>query len=216
MPDLPDTFDNESVAMARAYKPKTHLDKLIYSPTVNPLMEPQTLKTKRRLVRSGRSEDLVNPSTGEIHGVATIHQVEERDDAEFVKVFAAGVAAGYELTRTAQRVFQVVLDQYQRTPMSRGYADSVNLFWFGDGIEGRDVGMKEDTFKKGLRELLDKGFLYPKDSASFWTNPALFFKGDRVMFVKEYRRRKTTAADELEARGQLRLNVDPDTGEVLG
>jgi len=202
--------------MARAYKPKTHLDKLIYSPTVNPLMEPQTLKTKRRLVRSGRSEDLVNPSTGEIHGVATIHQVEERDDAEFVKVFAAGVAAGYELTRTAQRVFQVVLDQYQRTPMSRGYADSVNLFWFGDGIEGRDVGMKEDTFKKGLRELLDKGFLYPKDSASFWTNPALFFKGDRVMFVKEYRRRKTTAADELEARGQLRLNVDPDTGEVLG
>jgi len=192
------------------------LDKLIYSPTVNPLMEPQTLKTKRRLVRSGRSEDLVNPSTGEIHGVATIHQVEERDDAEFVKVFAAGVAAGYELTRTAQRVFQVVLDQYQRTPMSRGYADSVNLFWFGDGIEGRDVGMKEDTFKKGLRELLDKGFLYPKDSASFWTNPALFFKGDRVMFVKEYRRRKTTAADELEARGQLRLNVDPDTGEVLG
>jgi hypothetical protein len=152
----------------------------------------------------------VNPSTGEIHGVATIHQVEERDDAEFVKVFAAGVAAGYELTRTAQRVFQVVLDQYQRTPMSRGYADSVNLFWFGDGIEGRDVGMKEDTFKKGLRELLDKGFLYPKDSASFWTNPALFFKGDRVMFVKEYRRRKTTAADELEARGQQRLGIDND------
>lgn len=200
--------------MARSYKPKTHLDKLIYSPTVNPLMEPQTLKTKRRLVRSGRSEDLVNPSTGEIHGVATIHQVEERDDAEFVKVFAAGVAAGYELTRTAQRVFQVVLDQYQRTPMSRGYADSVNLFWFGDGIEGRDVGMKEDTFKKGLRELLDKGFLYPKDSASFWTNPALFFKGDRVLFVKEYRRRKTTAADELEARGQQRLGIDPETGEI--
>lgn len=201
--------------MARSYKPKTHLDKLIYSPTVNPLMEPQTLKTKRRLVRSGRGEDLVNPSTGEIHGVATIHQVEERDDAEFVKVFAAGVAAGYELTRTAQRVFQVVLDQYQRTPMSRGYADSVNLFWFGDGIEGRDVGMKEDTFKKGLRELLDKGFLYPKDSASFWTNPALFFKGDRVMFIKEYRRRKATVSDELEAHGQQRLEaIDHETGEI--
>jgi hypothetical protein len=197
--------------MARSYKPKTHLDKLIYSPMINPLMEPQTLKTKKRLVRSGRGEDLVNPSTGEIHGVATIHQVMERDDAEFVKVFAAGVAAGYELSRTAQRVFQVVLDQYQRTPMSRGYADSVNLFWFGDGIEGRDVGMKEDTFKKGLRELLDKGFLHPKDSASFWTNPALFFKGDRVMFINEYRRRKATSdqdgRDELEARGQGRLEV---------
>lgn len=197
--------------MARAYKPKTHLDKLQYSPTVNPLITPQQITTKRRLVKSGRSEDLVNPATGEITGVAAIHQIEERDDAEFVKVFAAGVTASYDLTKTAQRVFQVVLDQYQRTPMNRGYADAVNLFWFGNGIEGRDVGMSEDTFKKGLRELLDKGFLYPKDSASFWTNPALFFKGDRVMFIKEYRRRKVSADEqartELEALGQKRIEV---------
>lgn len=177
------------------------------SPLINPLVEPQQLKTKRRLVKSGRSEDLVNPATGEITGVAAIHQIEERDDAEFVKVFAAGVAASYDLTKTAQRVFQVVLDQYQRTPMSRGYADSIELFWFGDGIEGRDAGMSERTFRRGLIELLEKRFLYPKTSTSFWTNPALFFKGDRVLFIKEYRRRKPTDQDELEARGQQRLDV---------
>jgi hypothetical protein len=188
--------------MARTYKPITDLSKLQYSPTINPLMRPNEVRTKRRYVRSGRGEDLINPATGEIHGVATIHQVEERDDAEFVKVFAAGVAASYELTKTAQRVFQVVLDQYQRTPMSRGYADAVNLFWFGDGIEGRDIGMSEYTFKRGLRELVDKSFLHPKDSASFWTNPALFFKGDRVLFVKEYRRKTRSAQGELEANGQ--------------
>jgi len=147
-------------------------------------------------------------------GVATIHQVEERDDAEFVKIFAAGVAASYELTKTGQRVFSVVLDEYQRTPMSRGFVDYVNLFWFGDGIEGRDVGMSEKTFQRGLKELLAKRFLAPKDSASFWTNPALFFKGDRVMFIKEYRRRRSSADEmdraALEARGQQRLHVDPD------
>ena len=196
--------------MARTYKPKTDLSKLQYSPTINPLMKPQEVTTKRRYVRSGRSEDLINPATGEVHGVATIHQVEERDDAEFVKVFAAGVSASYDLTKTAQRVFQVVLDQYQRTPMSKGFADYVNLFWFDDGIDGRTVGMSEYTFKRGLRELVDKSFLAPKDSASFWTNPALFFKGDRVMFIKEYRRRVRVGEDqerreELEARGQKRL-----------
>lgn len=175
------------------------------SPIINPLVEPQQLKTKRRLVKSGRSEDLVNPATGEITGVAAIHQIEERDDAEFVKVFAAGVAATYELTKTAQRVFQVVLDQYQRTPMSRGYADSVELFWFGNGINGRDAGMSERTWMRGLKELLEKRFLYPKTTSSYWTNPALFFKGDRVLFIKEYRRRKPTEQDELEARGQQRL-----------
>lgn len=187
-----------------------NLRKLDYSPSFNPLVEPQTIKAKRRLVKSGRTEDLVNQATGEITGVAAIHQIEERDDAEFVKVFAAGVAASYELTKTAQRVFQVVLDQYQRTPMSKGYADYVNLFWFGDGIEGRDVGMSEKTFQRGLKELLAKRFIYPKDSASFWTNPALFFKGDRVLFIKEYRRRKPTEQEELERKGQQRLDVDQD------
>lgn len=176
---------------------------------INPLVEPQQVKTKRRYVKSGRSDELINTSTGEVVGVAAIHQIEEKDDAEFVKVFAAGVAASYDLTKTAQRVFQVVLDQYQRTPMSKGFADYVNLFWFGDGIEGRDVGMSEFTFKRGLRELLDKRFLYPKDSASFWTNPALFFKGDRVMFIKEYRRRVSgedqKRREALESRGQARL-----------
>lgn len=187
-----------------------NLRKLDYSPSVNPLVEPQVVTSKRRYVRSGRADELLDPRTGEIHGVATIHIVEERDDAEFVKVFAAGVAASYDLTKTAQRVFQVVLDQYQRTPMSRGFADHVNLFWFGDGIEGRDVNMSEKTFQRGLKELLEKRFLYPKDSASFWTNPALFFKGDRVAFVKEYRRKRASHDEanraELEARGQMRLD----------
>ena len=67
--------------------------------------------------------------------------------------------------------------------------------------------MSEYTFKRELRELIDKSFLYPKDSASFWTNPALFFKGDRVLFIKEYRRqrRDPTPQEELERRGQQRL-----------
>ena len=192
--------------MARTYKPITDLSKLQYSPTVSPLIRPQQITTKRRYIRSGRSEDLVNTSTGEIVGMAAIHQVEERDDMEFVKVFAAGVAATYELTKTAQRVFQVVLDQYQRTPMSKGFADYVNLFWFDNGIDGRKIEMSKYTFKRGLRELIDKSFLAPKDSASFWTNPALFFKGDRVMFIKEYRR-KSKNISELKAAGQQRLEI---------
>jgi hypothetical protein len=31
---------------------------------------------------------------------------------------------------------------------------------------------------------------------SFWTNPSLFFKGNRVMFIKEYRRRKNTEVSQ--------------------
>ena len=186
-----------------------NLRHLRLSPIINPLIEPQQITSKRRYVRSGKSDDLINSTTGEIVGVATIYQVEERDDAEFVKVFAAGVSASYDLTKTAQRVFQVVLDQYQRTPMSRGFADYVNLLWFDDGIEGRDVNMSEKTFQRGLKELLQKRFIAPKDGVSFWTNPALFFKGDRVLFVKEYRRRVNTVAIENIAEKPMLNTISP-------
>jgi hypothetical protein len=145
---------------------------------------------RKRYVSSGLSKDLVDPSTGEVSGAAVIRVVEEKDDAEFVKVFAAGVAAAFDLNRTAYRVFQAVLQEYERTPMNRGFADTVELFWFGEGLSGRSIDMSEKTFQRGLKDLLAKGFLAPKSSSVFWINPALFFKGDRVAFVKEYRRRK--------------------------
>lgn len=167
-----------------------NLKKLEYSPRVNPLVEPQSISMRKRYVSSGLSKDLVDPSTGEVSGAAVIRVVEEKDDAEFVKVFAAGVAAAFDLNRTAYRVFQAVLQEYERTPMNRGFADTVELFWFGEGLSGRNIDMSEKTFQRGLKDLLAKGFLAPKSSSVFWINPALFFKGDRVAFVKEYRRRK--------------------------
>lgn len=185
------------------------LRSMSYSPDVNPLMEPSQVQVKKRWVKSGKTEQLVNLTTGEISGVTAHHQVEERDDAEFVKVFAAGVKAIYDLTKTASRVFQVVLDQYQREPMRNGFADSLYLAWFDGGLDGQSVGMSESTFNRGLRELVDKGFVYPRSPSVFWVNPSMFFKGDRVLFIKEYRRRVTKAdqaqRDELEAKGQLRL-----------
>lgn len=184
------------------------LRQLAYSPEVNPLAEPQKITTKRRYVKSGRGADLVNPSTGEIHAVASIHQVEERDDAEFVKVFAAGIKAAYELRKTAGRVFQVVLEQYEREPMSKGFADSVYLAWFDGGLSGQSIGMSEATFNRGMRELVDKGFIYPRSPSLYWTNPNLFFKGDRVMFIKEYRRKsKAKAATTLQERIEARLEL---------
>ena len=62
-----------------------------------------------------------------------------------------------------------------------------------------------------LRELLEKRFLWAKDPVSFWVNPSLFFKGDRVLFIKEYRRRKPSDLEELEAAGQHRLELERTT-----
>jgi hypothetical protein len=159
-------------------------------------MEPQEVRTTRRYVRTKGGQEMLNPTTGELVGVTAIHVVEERDDAEFVKVFAEGIKAAYGLTRTGFRVFQAVLAIYQDTSMKGGYAESVDLFWFGAGINGQAIDMSEATFNRGLRELLANRFLYPRSPSAFWVNPALFFKGDRVAFVKEYRRKSQSSTTD--------------------
>jgi hypothetical protein len=164
-----------------------------YSPEVNPLMQSVTVPVKKSRVRSGLSErPLVDGESGELVAASVIHQIQDTDADQFVKVFSAGIAAAYELGRTGQRVFQAVLQEYEKTPMHGGFADSVYLAWFDQGLSGRSIGMSEKTFNRGLRELLDKGFIAARTPGVYWVNPALFFKGDRVMFVKEYRRASRT------------------------
>jgi hypothetical protein len=142
--------------------------------------------------------------------MSVIRQIEERDDEDFVKVFTAGVAAAYDLSKTGQKVFQIVLHQYEITPMKNGYADYVNLLWYQDGIEGQSVGISAKTFQRGLKELILKRFIAAKDGVAFWVNPALFFKGDRFILIKEYKRKKTSTQELLEAAGQQRLNLNQD------
>jgi hypothetical protein len=161
------------------------------SPDVNPLVDTNDIIVKRKHVRSGNGS-----LVGKLGDATIIHMVEERDDAEFVKVFGAGVAAAYDLTKAGMRVFQTVLVEYEKTPMSRGFADAVELYWFGAGLAGRDIGMSEPTFNRGLRELLGKRFLYPRSPGSYWINPSLFFKGNRVLFVKEYVRKHKVHLNE--------------------
>ncbi|WP_267129127.1 hypothetical protein, partial [Pseudomonas helleri] len=77
--------------------------------------------------------------------------------------------------------------------MRQGFAESLELAWFNDGLSGRSVDMSEKTFQRGLKELLAKQFLAPRSPSTFWVNPALFFKGDREKVMNEYRGKSTRA-----------------------
>ena len=174
-----------------------NLRKLEFSPQFNPFLASTVIEikdnTRRRYVRTANSQELVDPTTGEVRAVSMIHTVDEKDDAEFVKVFAEGVRAAFGLRSAGAKVFQAVLQAYEAVKMTGGYVDSVNLYWFGEGLNGQSIGMSEFTFQRGLKELLAKDFLRPKQPNVYWVNPALFFKGDRVAFVREYRRRASPA-----------------------
>ena len=86
---------------------KSNLRYLDYSPTKNPLWSPTEVRIKAKTKRS--NADVVSLETGEVTGCAVVRRVENVDDEQFVKVFSAGVAASFNLTKTAQRTFQAVL-----------------------------------------------------------------------------------------------------------
>lgn len=200
--------------MGYAYQPKARLDRLEYSPAENPLTQASQIRTKQRMVRAGRAEQLANIATGEITHTSLLHEITEVDEQHFVKIFAAGVIAMYELTRTAQKVFALVLKKYEECSMSGGYADTVELFWFNAGLDGQKANMSEQTFNKGLRELIDKQFLYPRIPNSYWVNANLFFKGDRVMFIREYQKITRAKAVRNAETAQLQQR-DPLTVDFI-
>jgi hypothetical protein len=168
-----------------------NLRKLKFSPDVNPLVTPGVIPVRSKSVRSGIStKALVDADSGEYVAQSVIHQVEKVDERQFVKVFLEGVKAAYSLNKTAFRVFQLVLEEYEKSPLRGGYAETVTLAWFDGGLCGRSLDMSETTFHRGLKELLAKNFLSPQIPNIYWVNPALFFKGDAVAFVKTYQKAK--------------------------
>jgi len=171
---------------------KHNLRKLPFSPTVNPLMDGFAVRIKSKQVRTGNKKDMIDPKTGEVQSAVVMEEV-ELDDAHFVKVFAAGVRAAFGLSLTGARVFQAVLEVYQQQPMSGGFADCIYLHFFDGGLDGRKLDISDRTFRRGLVELLDKGFLAPKNENLFWVNGNLFFRGDRATFIKTYHRKKAVS-----------------------
>lgn len=187
---------------------KFNLKSLPFSPIKNPLVEGFTIKTKMKQVRTGGVKPMIDPQTGEYKQAVIIEEM-ELDETHFVKVFTAGIRAAFGLTLTGSRVFQAILEVYQREPMTGGFADSIYLHFFDGGLSGRKVDLNERTFRRGLLELLNNGFIFPRGETLFWVNPNLFFRGDRATFIRTYRKKVSShdavVRNELEALGQARL-----------
>jgi hypothetical protein len=161
----------------------------------NPLVAAGEIKTKQKTVRPFGTGNMVDTITGEVMAGTAIVVRQTVDEEHFVKVFSEGVKAAYDLNPSGYKVFQIVLKATQRASVGE---DKIYLH-FMDAVEDPDMPISQQTFHRGLKELLAKGFVAASDRPNmFWINPHLFFKGDRVAFVKEYIRRKPKA--EIEAQ----------------
>jgi hypothetical protein len=174
----------------------------------NPFMIDMTTKTKR--VTNKRGDMMLVSNEGEIvSNVAGFWEAEEVDSTKFVKLFVKGVKALKELTAAGTKVFEVL---YLRVQEGIGRDQVLMAF---AAVDQALTPMSEATYTRGMRELIEKGFIAASPvQGMFWLNPSFVWNGDRLAFVKEYRktsdkrRGKTVDAETreaLEAMGQQRL-----------
>lgn len=127
---------------------------------------------------------LVDPNTGEEIDIPTIHVIEKEEEKNFIKVFAAGIQTIFDLSRTGYRALVLALQAYHSN--QGNHDESITLIWYDGGVNGQKLDMTDRTFYSGLKELTNKGILKPKLPNQYWVNPLLFFKGEKIAFMKEY------------------------------
>jgi hypothetical protein len=135
-------------------------------------------RSRKRQIGDEHKGLVIDDGSGEIlgRGAAVAYEWEEVDSERFVKLFLAGLKQASGLSKAGLTMFEMVYSLMQEKPGS----DKVELSFL-------TAGKSKKVFYDGLRELLEKGFLFhsPVDGA-FFVNIRYMFNGDRLAFVKAY------------------------------
>src|ERR1017187_6734061 len=133
---------------------------------------------KRFEVPGGKASVIVDNSTGELKGIGGVGfwWQEEVDATRFVKLFLEGIKQAANLSKSGMQIFELVYHQICENHNN----DKIELSQYF----AHDRGLNERTFRRGLRELLEKEFLYRSTSDGvFFINIQYMFNGDRLAFV---------------------------------
>lgn len=150
----------------------------------NPFWEPTEVKVGKKFVTVSGGMHVSDEGESVQH--SGIHIVTEIDKEEFVKLYTKNMKTFFDLKPTTQKVLQVVLNAVQQSPN----ADCIYMHWLSvdEYLKTHALGMSKASFHNAMNELLAKKFIAKSvEPHKFWINPHLFFNGDRMTFVREYR-----------------------------
>jgi len=164
-------------------------------------------RTKRVEVPGGKASVIIDNSSGEIRGIGGMGfwWNEEVDKGRFVKLFLDGIKQAAGLSKAGMMVFEVVYNQIRDNPGK----DKIELNYYLARKYG--LTMPERTFRHGLRQLLEKEFIYESMvSDVFFVNIRYMFNGDRLAFVRTYHIKSTGGQEELGLEAPVRALPAPE------
>jgi hypothetical protein len=153
----------------------------------NPFVTSAVANTKQGVKRitnkTGDRMMVVSENSGEIVAPAGFHQIVDVDKTQFVKLYINGVKAFKELTGAGTKVFEVLYMEVQEN-----IGKDVIYLSFSE-IDQKITPMGEATFYRGMKELIEKGFIAESLTQNkYFLNPDYMWNGDRLAFVKEFRK----------------------------
>ena len=174
----------------------------IYATNPSIPVEEDIGRLRRTQIGNDKKGLIIHEGTGEIlgSGGAVVYEWEEVDNERFFKLFLAGVKQAAGLSKAGLAIFEVVYNLLRDSPNSDEV--KLNLYVVSDYI--KDI--TERTYQRGLRELLDKEFLFRSPSEGvFFVNIRYMFNGDRLAFVKAYHLMGSGPAKKAVKGGRKRL-----------
>lgn len=188
----PDTLLNETAISTRVSSRKRGVSAY----AKNPFWKPTEVKIgTRKVTISGGF--VASNTTGEGMHHAGIHRIEHVDETRFIKLFTDNLRVFFDLSPASQKVLHCVLAELQKYPDAQG----LWLPWFTveDFAIEKAIKISRTSFQRALKEMLDKGFIAESENQNFyWINPHLFFNGDRMVFINEYRKTSKTKSKAIE------------------
>lgn len=166
-----------------------------------------------RTIAPAASEDVaITTSEGQRVGTAKLVVSTVVDSEPFVKVFVGELHRFFDLSPTALRIITVLLkDLGNRTVgPDRLYITEKSIT---DTLKASPNQKPPSTasYYRAIDELCEKGFIAPSTNPPlYFINPAIFFNGDRVHFIREIRKAK----DQSESpQGQIETSAEGQNTE---
>ena len=160
---------------------------------MNPFVFEKELKieTKTRNLTVRKGTELVNKDNADESEsyFSNIVQKKEVDKEEFIKLFTSQIKVYFDLTKTAHKIFLIILALYQKE-IGKDYVlltckKAQNI------AKTLDFELSSPIFYRGIKELIEKKIIAKSvDKIVFYINPAVFFNGDRARFVTEVIKKK--------------------------
>jgi hypothetical protein len=162
----------------------------------NPFIPEMLFPKGTKSIAIGRPKDraLVDTVTGQIDDSLFIGIRKEVDKEEFVKIFQSQLQSLFNLSKRALKVLSYF--------MSITKFNDELLFDADDCKKFTGYSSKESIFN-GIAELLKSDIIARgRNPYRYYANPSIFYKGDRLVLITEYKQKKVRSLDD---QGQLDL-----------